>query len=237
MIFAAGLGTRLGALTRSTPKALIPVGGIPMLERVALRLVDAGASRLIINVHHFADQIEEFVAFRDGFGVEVVFSHEREMPLETGGGLKRAAPLFRESAPFWVHNADVLTDLPLDQIRRTHGTSPRLATLAVMRRPTTRYLLFDDDGLLGRVDEGKRVRIEIREPSGVVQSLAFAGVHVLSPDIFELMDEREVFSILDTYLAAAERGLRILPFRVDGYRWVDIGKPAELEAAEGLFTA
>jgi NDP-sugar pyrophosphorylase family protein len=105
-----------------------------------------------------------------------------------------------------------------------------------MRRPTSRYLLFDDDGLLGRVDEGKGVRIEVRSPRGSVQPLAFAGVHVVSPEIFRLMDEREVFSVLDTYLSAAERGLRVEPFRVDGYRWVDIGKPAELEAAERLFT-
>ena len=235
MIFAAGLGTRLAPLTQSQPKALVSIGGVPMLERVALRLIDAGVRRLIINVHHFAEQIEEFVEARDSFGVDVAFSYERERPLETGGGLKRAASFFQQATPFFLHNVDVLTDLPLPELRQAHDRGPRLATLAVMRRPTSRYLLFDRDGLFGRTDEGKDLKIEVRAPRGPVERLAFAGVHVLSPDVFQLMAGNDVFSILDTYLSAAERGWRIEPFRVDEWRWMDIGKPAELEAAKRLF--
>jgi N-acetyl-alpha-D-muramate 1-phosphate uridylyltransferase len=231
MIFAAGLGTRLGPITRDLPKALVSVGGVPMLERVATRLVDAGVGRLIINTHHFTERIVEFVESRVGFGVEVVFSHEVEAPLETGGGLRRAAPLFRADAPFFLHNADVLSDLPLAEIRAVHLARAPLATLAVMRRESSRFLLFDDLGLLGRADSAKDLRIEARPQSGEVQELAFAGVHVVSPTIFALLPEAPAFSILDAYLSAVEQGHRIDPFRVDDYAWIDIGKPEQLEDA------
>jgi len=231
MILAAGLGTRLRPLTDHTPKPLIPVGGVPMLERVARRLIAAGADRLIVNVSHLADQIEAYLAERDGFGVEWHVSREPGAPLETGGALVLAEPLIRRSAPFFLHNADILTDLPLRDLYRVHQQHDALATLAVMERDTKRHLLFDDRGLLGRTDAAKGLDIRVRDAVGTVRKLAFGGVHVVSPRIFGLLTERGALSILDPYLRLAEAGETIVPFRVDGAHWIDIGSPQQLEAA------
>jgi NDP-sugar pyrophosphorylase family protein len=237
MILAAGLGTRLGARTRDTPKALIPVAGVPMLERVARRLIEAGADRLIINTHHHPEQISDFVAARDGFGVPVAFSPEPDRPLETGGGLLQARALLDGDEPFFLHNVDILTNLPLAALYETHLEAAPLATLAVMERKTSRYLLFDDSGLFGRVDEKKGLELRSREPHGEVYPLAFGGVHVISSEIFPLLTETGAFSILDPYLRLASAGYRILPFRVDDYAWMDIGKPEQLEEAERMLGA
>lgn len=231
-MLAAGLGTRLRPLTDRMPKALVEVAGVPMLERVARRLVDAGVDRLVINTHPFAEQIRDFVASRDAWGVEAAFSHEAPEPLETGGGLVHAAPLFRKDAPFFIHNADIVTDLPLREMYAAHAAAgDPLATMAVMDRPTTRRLLFDDAGLLGRTDETKGLEIRVRDAVGSVTSLGFAGVHVVSPRIFGLVTETGAFSILDPYLRLVAAGERVLPFRVDGSLWIDVGRPAQLEAA------
>lgn len=234
MLLAAGLGTRLRPLTDDIPKALVPVAGVPMLERVARRLIEAGADRLIINLHHFGERIREFVERREGWGVEVLFSPEPDRPLETGGGLLNAAPLLRRDAPFFLHNTDILSDLPLGEMYDAHVRQGALATLAVMPRETSRRLLFDGVGLLGRVDDRKALRIEARPPEGEVTELAFCGIHVISPSFLERLSDSGPFSILDPYLEAAGEGSRIAPFRVDGFRWTDIGKPAELQAAEVL---
>ena len=231
LILAAGLGTRLGELTRSTPKPLIRVGGTAMLEIVASRLVAAGVDRLIINTHHLADQIVDFARAREGFGVEVHFSHEADAPLETGGAVLHARELLRRDVPFFLHNSDILTDLPLTELYRTHQQENPLATLAVMERPSSRYLLFDEQGLFGRADEGKQLRIEVRAAVGTVRKLAFAGVHVVSPHFPDLLEERGAFSILDPYLRLATAGHRIQAFSVDGFSWIDIGKPEQLEEA------
>lgn len=232
MILAAGLGTRLRPLTDDRPKALVEVGGVPMLERVALRLIAAGADRLVINAHHFAGRVEEFVRSREGWGVDFRISVEPERPLETGGGLVQAARHLRGDAPFFFHNADVLSDLPLGEMYRSHLASGAMATLATMRRETSRYLLFDDLGLFGRVDEGKGVRIQVRDIVGAERALAFAGVHVISPELPGRITESGVFSILDPYLRLAGEGERIQPFDMNGWRWLDIGKPEQLQAAQ-----
>lgn len=237
MILAAGLGTRLRPLTDRVPKALIEVGGVPILERVARALIAAGADRLVINLHHLGDAIREYVVEREGFGVEVAFSEEPERALETGGGVLRAAGLFRGAQPFFLHNADILTDAPLSRMYAAHEASGPLATLAVMERPSSRYLLFDSKGLFGRVDEGKGLRIEARRCAGDEVRLAFAGVHVIDPAFPGRITERGAFSILDPYLRLVGEGMRILPFRVDEWLWVDIGKPDQLEEARRLFPA
>jgi MurNAc alpha-1-phosphate uridylyltransferase len=231
MLLAAGLGTRLRPLTDHTPKALIEVGGTTMLEHVARRLIDAGADRLIINTHHLSERIERYVATHGGWGVEVKISTEVEAPLETGGGLLHAAPLFRKDRPFFLHNTDILTDLPLRDMYDEHHRSGALATVAVMERSTSRYLLFDDDGLLGRTDERKDLEIRARPTVGEERKLAFGGVHVISPGIFSHLTENGAFSILDPYLRLAGEGFRILPYRIDRYQWTDIGKPEQLEQA------
>ncbi|HYH81322.1 MAG TPA: nucleotidyltransferase family protein [Longimicrobium sp.] len=231
MILAAGKGTRLRPLTDHTPKPLIPVAGVPMLERVARRLVAAGADRLIVNVSHLGEQIEAYLRERDGFGVEWHVSPEPGEPLETGGALVLGEPHFRGDAPFFLHNADILTDLPLGEMYAAHQRHGALATLAVMERPTQRHLLFDERGLLGRSDQAKSLEIRVRDAVGPVQRLAFGGVHVISPRIFGLLTERGAFSILDPYLRLAETGEVILPFRVDAFHWIDIGRPEQLQAA------
>jgi NDP-sugar pyrophosphorylase family protein len=232
MILAAGLGTRLRPLTDDTPKALIPVGGIPILERVASRLIAAGADRLIINLHHLGDRIRSYVRDRDDFGVEVVFSEEIGAALETGGGLLHAAHLLRRDRPLFLHNADILTDVPLRSLYEAHEASRALATLAVMERPSSRHLLFDDAGLMGRVDHGKQLRLEARRPAGRVNELGFAGIHVIAPELLDQITESGGFSILDSYLRLAGEGKVILPFRVDSYHWMDIGKPEQLAVAD-----
>ncbi len=236
MILAAGLGTRLRPLTDHTPKALLDVGCMPILERVARRLIGAGADRLIINTAHLAQQIEDFVRARDGFGVETVFSREDPGPLETGGALRAARQHFRGDAPFFLHNADILSTIPLDEVYGAHlAARDPLATLAVLDRPTSRRLLFDDAGLLGRTDEGKALDLRVRGPVGEVRAAPFAGIHVISPRIFGLLTETGAFSILDPYLRLAGAGERILPFRADGHTWIDIGRPEQLEQARQRF--
>lgn len=233
MILAAGLGTRLRPLTDHVPKALLEVGGVPILERVARRLIAAGADRLIINLHHLGERIREYVAERDGFGVEVVFSEEPEGALETGGGVLRAAPHFRGGEPFFLHNSDILSDVPLARMYAASRERSPLATLAVMERASSRYLLFDDEGLFGRVDEGKGIRLEARERVGEELRLAFGGIHVISERFPEMLTERGAFSILDPYLRLVSEGARIDAYRIDDCRWLDIGKPAQLEEARG----
>jgi NDP-sugar pyrophosphorylase family protein len=236
MILAAGLGTRLRPLTDRIPKALIDVGGMPIIERVARRLIAAGADRLIINTAHLAQQIEDYVRSMDGFGVEAVFSREDPGPLETGGALLAAEAHFRKDAPFFLHNADILSGIPLDEMYAAHlAAGDPLATVAVMHRTTTRSMLFDDDGLLGRTDQAKGVDLRVRPAAGEVRSLPFAGIHVISPRIFGLMTERGAFSILDPYLRLAAAGERIRPWHADGYAWVDIGRPEQLEEARRRF--
>ena len=235
MILAAGVGSRLGELTATLPKALVPVGGVPVLERVARRLIDAGADRLIINVHHHARQIIEYVEQRGGFGVDVRFSPEADAPLETGGGLLHAAPHFRRDAPFFLHNVDVLSDLDLGALYRDHARSGALATLAVNQREASRYLLFDVAGLYGRFDRRNGVRAEVRPAAGGAVQYAFAGVHVVSPDIFERITERGAFSIIDLYLRLAGEGADIRAFPIGPALWLEIGSPARLEAARQHF--
>jgi NDP-sugar pyrophosphorylase family protein len=230
LILAAGLGTRLRPLTDHTPKPLIDVAGAPMLARVARRRGGARADRLIVITSHLAEKIEAWVA-QHGLGVETFFSREPDQPLETGGALLTAERHFRKDAPFFLHNGDILTDLPLGAMYRAHERSGALATLAVMDRPTSRHLLFDGRGLLGRTDEKKGLDLRVREPVGPVVKVAFGGVHVISPRIFGLLTERGVFSILDPYLRLAAAGEAILPFRVDGALWLDIGRPEQLEEA------
>lgn len=230
MILAAGLGTRLRPLTEDTPKALVTVAGTPMLERVARRLVAAGVDRLIINVHHHADQIVAFVESRGGFGVETRISREAERPLETGGGLLLARSHFR-GGPFLLHNVDVVCDMDLAAMVRVHGRTGALATLAVQDRPATRFLRFDERGLQARVDT-RDGRVDTARPvHGETRDRAFAGIHAISPEIFDLLTEDGAFSIMGPYLRLAGEGHRILPYEITGTLWLEVGDPERLEAA------
>jgi NDP-sugar pyrophosphorylase family protein len=231
MILAAGLGTRLGELGRQTPKALIDVAGQSALQRVALKLVAAGADRLIINIHHHADRIVEHMREHGNFGVEVLFSREEPAPLETGGGLLRARHLFRGTHPFFLYNADILCDADLNALYENHTASAAVATLAVNQRASSRLLLFDRKGLCGRVEGRTGERAPVREPEEDAVTFAFAGFHVISPDFFDLVTERGAFSIMDAYLRLAAENVFIAHHDVSSATWLEIGSPERLAAA------
>jgi N-acetyl-alpha-D-muramate 1-phosphate uridylyltransferase len=230
LILAAGLGRRLAPLTDTLPKALLEVRGATLLEHVARRLVAAGCDRLVVNAHHHADLVARFVETHD-LGAQVVLSREASRPLETGGALLAARPYLRPGEPFLVHNVDVLTDLSLPALWRAHEATGALATLAAMQRPTARRLLVDDRGLLGRIDETRALRVEARAPEGAVAELGFAGVHVASGEVFHRITERGAFSVLEPWLRWVAEGARIAVHRVDGCRWIDVGRPDTLERA------
>jgi len=185
-------------------------------------------------VHPFADEIRAHVKAREGYGVEVRIAHEVEAPLETGGGLLAARPDFREDAPFFVHNADVYTDLDLAALYAAHLASDALVTLATMERPSPRGLLFDDQGLVGHVNDTQGTRVQVREAVGPIRRLAFACAHVASPAVFDAITERGRFGIFEPYLRLAGSGTRIASHRVDGCTWVDIGRPEQLAHANEL---
>lgn len=238
MILAAGLGTRLRPLTDRLPKALVEVDGVPMLERVARRLVAAGVRRLVVNVHHHADQVARFVTERDGFGVEVAISREEgEVPLETGGGLLAAAPLFEKRGPFFLHNVDVISEVDLGAMYEAHRAADALATLAVQDRETSRPLLVDGEGVYGVANRRSGWRREARAPSGRAREVAFAGIHVVSPAFFELAHERGRFSIWDPYLRLVREGHRLAAFDIGEARWLEVGTPERLERARSLLRA
>lgn len=241
MIFAAGLGTRLRPITDSMPKALVPVGGIPMLQRVIMNLKNAGCSHIIVNVHHFPDMIIDFLAAHDNFGIEIAVSDERHKLLDTGGGIVKVASWLDGNEPFIVHNADILTDLNLRELYDAHCNSRSDATLLVSSRKTSRYLLFDNDMKMnGWINDSTG---EVK-PAGTnatdFEKYAFNGIHVLSPsalhELTSFRKEGEAFSIMDFYIDAC-RHLNFNGFLPDAqYSWFDIGKQASLTAAETHLT-
>jgi NDP-sugar pyrophosphorylase family protein len=231
MILAAGVGSRLRPLTDGTPKALIDVGGAPMIEHVIRRLKSAGVTEVVVNLFHLGDQIVNFLASRGNFGLRVAFSREVEL-LDTGGGLKNAAGFFDDGKPFLLHNVDVLSEIDLVGLHRIHQARQALATLAVQRRTSSRLLLFDHDGLLC----GRETREGVEwapAPVRGVERLAFTGIHVIDPAIFARMTETGIFPITQAYLRLAGEGERIVACRVDGSYWQDIGSPENLAKARG----
>ncbi|HLJ77200.1 MAG TPA: nucleotidyltransferase family protein [Acidobacteriaceae bacterium] len=231
MVLAAGLGTRLRPLTNDKPKALVEVGGRTMLQITLERLRGAGVREVIVNAHHFAEQLVEYLRAHENFGMRIEVSHE-DVLLDTGGGLKQAAWFFRgEDEPFLLHNVDVVSTIDLVRMVAVHRDRGALATLAVRERETSRQLLFDERGLLcgrrtGDADAEMVRSVEAPRP------LAFCGIHVMAPRLLETMEEEGVFSIIDTYLRLAAGGERIAAFRADGYYWRDLGKPEQIAAAE-----
>jgi NDP-sugar pyrophosphorylase family protein len=237
MILAAGLGTRLRPLTAGRPKALVEINGRTLLESTLARLRSAGVNEVIINVHHFADMIVEYLKVNDNFRMRIEISRE-DVLLDTGGGLKKAGHFFladsRLEEPFIMHNVDVLSAIDLPRMVKFHIEDRALATLAVQDRKTSRYLLFDEQlGLCGRQSDGHRP--EFVRGCQKVQPLAFAGIHIISPRLLRMMIEDGAFSIITTYLRLAAEGEKILAFRADQYYWRDLGKPENIaQATEDL---
>jgi NDP-sugar pyrophosphorylase family protein len=234
MVLAAGLGTRLRPLTDDRPKALVEVGSRTMLELTLRRLASFGIREVIVNAHHFADMLVDYLKANDNFGLHIEISRE-DVLLDTGGGIKKAAGFFlrdgETDAPFLVHNVDVLSDIDLNAMRNAHVKQAALATMAVQERRTSRYLLFDEQGMLcgrraGLDGEPKMVRA-----AAETRALAFCGIHILSTRIFPLLTETGVFSIIPAYLRLAGQGERIAAFSADGYRWRDLGKPESVAQA------
>jgi len=231
MILAAGLGKRMRPFTDTTPKALAEVGGAPLLEIILKRLAKAGVTEVIINTHHLADKLTNFLLNRLRVGLKVEISRETFFPLETGGGLKKAAWFFKDGKPFFLHNCDVFTDMDLAAMYKAHLDAGALATLAVKERASKRQLLFDGElGLKGRFLADGDVTEWYGGPVPDPIKLAFSGVQVISPDIFPLMTESGVFSMIDVYLRLAGAGSRIKGFRTDEFYWQDIGSLEKLEA-------
>jgi NDP-sugar pyrophosphorylase family protein len=229
MVLAAGVGERLRPLTLRTPKALMEVGGRPMLMHVIGRLQAAGVTEIVVNLFHLADRIVEFLASQANLGLRIEFSREAEL-LDTGGGLKRAAWFFDDGRPFFLHNADVLSEIDLPALHRFHRESGALATLAVQSRPSARRLLFDAEGRLCGRESPEGVEWA-RRPTGDVRRLGFTGIHVIEPAIFPRLTEAGAFPILRSYLRLAREGATIAAFRADGSYWQDIGSAEKLEAA------
>jgi NDP-sugar pyrophosphorylase family protein len=234
MIFAAGRGTRLGALGESTPKALLEVGGRTLLEHTVHAVAAAGAKRVVVNVHHHADAIERFVAGHD-FGVEVLVSREDDRPLETGGGLRHARGLFHADESILMHNVDVLSSFHLCPLVARQDRGGALANLVVQERDTARQLLFDETGLFGRENRRDGTRLEVRPPGAVVRALAFSGIHACSPRLPGLITERGVFPIVDVYLRLAAEGHVIAPWVPEKGVWLEAGNPERLAEVRARF--
>ena len=252
MILAAGLGTRLRPLTDDRPKALVTVAGRTLLEIALLRLRAFGIREVIVNAHHYAEMIVDYLDANQNFGMSIAVSREDEL-LDTGGGLKKAAHFFLASGtsseePFLLHNVDVISNLDLARMVRFHTAQAALTTLAVQHRASSRQLLFDPRGQL----RGRRIGSANNAPAAPAQTaqplesqpldpLAFSGIHVLSPQIFAKMSEQGTFSIVDAYLRLAAQGEKIVAFRADDCYWRDLGRPenileAERDLADGKFS-
>lgn len=242
MIFAAGLGSRLKPLTDTMPKALVPVAGRPMLEHVILKLKASGFTGIVINIHHFGEQILDFLKANDNFGLTIHISDERDRLLDTGGGIKKAHPFFDATdEPFLVHNVDILSDINLKEIYDYHLQNGSVATLLASPRVTSRYLLFDREKKLcgwTNKDTGQVKPEGFHYDESLYQEYAFSGIHVLSPSIFPLLDAPRwegKFSIMDFYLATCGQA-DFRGYLAEELQLIDIGKPETLAKAEEFCT-
>ncbi len=231
MIFSAGLGTRLYPYTIANPKALVEINKKTFLEIAIRKFIKIGVKDIIVNVHHFPDQIIQLLKDKQNFGINISISDERDQLLDTGGGIKRASWFFNDGEPFFVHNVDVLTDINLEQMWNFHHDNKALASLAVRNRETSRYLLFDSSNILCGWENIKTAEKILARASEKLRRLAFSGVHIIDPLIFNSMNETGMFSIIKAYLRLATEN-RIVGFEHDESSWLDIGTPEKLEEAK-----
>ena len=238
MIFAAGLGSRLKPLTDTMPKALVPVAGCPMLEHVILKLKASGFTEIVINIHHFGEQIIDFLKTNNDFGLTIHISDERDRLLDTGGGIRKARLFFENSGePILVHNVDILSDMNLKELYDFHMQSGSVATLLASRRTTSRYLLFDTERKLRgwiNKDTGQVKPEGFHYDESLYREYAFSGIHVFSPAVFRLMEAPRwegKFSIMDFYLATCGQ-TDYSGYLAEKLELIDIGKPETLARAE-----
>ncbi len=235
MVLAAGLGTRLRPLTNDRPKSLVEIAGRTLLEITLARLRGFGIREVIVNVHHFAELVIEYLKANNNFGMRIEISRE-DVLLDTGGGLKKAGWFFLEESsradePFLLHNVDVISTIDFAPMVQAHKANQALATLAVQERESSRQLLFDEHQQLCGRRAGREAKPEIVRASPRTQALAFSGIHVISPRLLARITEGGVFSIVTSYLRLASEGENIAAFRADEYYWRDLGKPADLQQA------
>ena len=235
MIFAAGLGTRLKPLTDHKPKALVEIGGKTFLEQTVEKLKNAGFTDIVVNVHHFAEQIIRYLEEKNNFGITIRVSDESGQLLDTGGGLLFAKPFLKGDEPILIHNVDVLSDTDLNKLVEYHKKEKALATLVVRQRKTQRYFLFDETNrLVGwkNIQTGEE-KIAVPEKAEGARLLTFSGIHVVSPEIFKYITQKGKFSIIDMYLSLAQNH-RIAGYEDNTGLWMDIGKPAQLKEAQNM---
>lgn len=227
-ILAAGLGTRLRPLTNDRPKALVEVGDVTLLEHTIHTLEAAGVKHIVVNVHHFADKVIDFIKSHT-WQAAIDISDERELLLDTGGGLKKAAAFFSGKGNILIHNVDILSDIDLQDLERHHKEQKNLVTLCVSQRQTKRMLAFDESGLfLGRAESLPPAAKSIN-PS----LLAFSGISVVSPELFALLPEADhPYPVIDEYIRLSREGYRIGSYVHSPDHWLDVGKPETLEIAK-----
>lgn len=236
LIFAAGLGTRLKEETLNKPKALVEIGGKPLVQHVLEKLRGEGINEFVVNVHHFPDMIISFLKGLD-LGVNIQISDERDELLETGGALKKAAFLLQEdNEPVLLYNVDILSDIDVSALLREHRDSGALATLVVRNRQTQRYFMFNHFkrlvGWINRKTGEKRIALPVQYEDAL--EMAFSGIHIVMPEIFNLMPEEKRFSITDLYLNLA--GTHIIKGYFDkSLFWLDVGKPESLAQARSMY--
>lgn len=232
---AAGLGTRLLPLTEHRPKALVEVGGVPLLKIAIDNLVRQGVTRIVVNVHHFADMLIDYLQSYD-WGTEVLVSNEKDKLLDTGGGLKKAAPLFKRDEPILIHNVDILSRINFRDLVELHQQDGNFVTLAVSVRDTSRFLLFADNGLL--VGWNNRSTGETKWVDELVaknRALAFSGIAVLEPGVLDVLPPCEIpYPIVPAYLNIAKEH-RISYFIHSSSDWMDVGTPQSLNKAQSWF--
>lgn len=235
MLFAAGLGTRLQGETADKPKALVDIGGKTLLQRAIEKLKAEGVQEIVVNVHHFADLVIEFIESHD-WGIPVHISNETDKLLETGGGLKKAAPFFTDDSPILIYNVDILSKLDLRVLKQAHLNSGALATLVVRKRETQRYFKFDSNkNLVGWLNK-KTSETKVSRPENFEDAteMAFSGIHIVQSELLKLMPKEDRFSIVKVYLELAKTK------EIKGYfdtsdEWIDVGKPAQLAEARKRF--
>ncbi len=229
MIFAAGLGTRLRPLTDHKPKALVEINGTPMLELLILKLKKFGFNDFVINIHHFSDQIVQFLKEKNNFNSDIAISDETDELLDTGGGILKAKDLLKSSGRFLIYNADIFCDINPGELIEYHDKHDALATLSVRNAKSNRKLIFDSNNFLCRWENNMTNEIKTaRMPIGQVSAFAFNGIHVLNESIFDMITETGKFSIIDLYLRLAENN-KISAFESPFTHWYDLGKPENIE--------
>ena len=234
MLFAAGLGTRLKPLTDTKPKALVELNGQTLLQHNINRLLNFGFNRIVVNVHHFAPLVIQYLEDNLGFGAEIVVSDESDQLLDTGGGLKKAGNLFQDSQPILIHNVDIISNIDLQALYNYHLMQHSLGTLVVRNRQSSRVLLFDKEEVLRGWRNNMTGQLKLPKADSDAEKLhplAFSGIQVVNHEMLDLITETGKFSMIDVYLRLSVNH-QIKAYRHDQDYWTDVGKIEELKAAE-----